>query len=38
VSPTRADVRAARDWLPLFALAVIALAVEWYARRRMGLR
>jgi hypothetical protein len=37
-SPTRADVRAARDWLPLFALAVLALAVEWYARRRMGLR
>jgi hypothetical protein len=30
--------RAARDWLWLFALCVAALAGEWLARRRMGLR
>ena len=29
---------AARDWLWLFALAVVALSVEWLARRRLGLR
>lgn len=29
---------AARDWLWLFGLAVAALAVEWLARRRLGLR
>ncbi len=38
VPPARADVSAARDWLWLFAIAVAALAIEWYARRRMGLR
>ena len=27
-----------RDWLWLFALCVIALSAEWYARRRLGLR
>lgn len=30
--------RSARDWLPLFALCVLALAGEWLARRRLGLR
>jgi hypothetical protein len=30
--------RAARDWLWLFALCIAALAGEWLARRRMGLR
>ena len=29
---------AARDWLWLFGLCVLALAGEWYARRRLGLR
>jgi hypothetical protein len=29
---------AARDWLWLFGFAVLALAVEWLARRRLGLR
>jgi hypothetical protein len=29
---------ASRDWLWLFALCVIALSGEWYARRRLGLR
>jgi hypothetical protein len=28
----------ARDWLWLFAVCVLALAGEWYARRRLGLR
>jgi hypothetical protein len=28
----------ARDWLWLFAVAGIALACEWFARRRLGLR
>ena len=28
----------ARDWTWLFAVAVLALAVEWLARRRLGLR
>jgi hypothetical protein len=28
----------ARDWLWLFALCVVALAGEWVARRRLGLR
>ena len=28
----------ARDWLWLFGLAIIALSVEWLARRRLGLR
>ena len=29
---------AARDWLWLFGLCVLALAGEWFARRRLGLR
>ncbi len=29
---------AARDWLWLFGLAIAALAGEWFARRRLGLR
>ncbi len=29
---------AARDWLWLFALCVLALSGEWFARRRLGLR
>jgi hypothetical protein len=29
---------AARDWLWLFAIAIVALSVEWLARRRLGLR
>jgi hypothetical protein len=29
---------AARDWLWLFAVAGVALACEWFARRRLGLR
>jgi hypothetical protein len=29
---------AARDWLWLFAVAAVALACEWFARRRLGLR
>ena len=29
---------AARDWLWLFGICVIALSVEWLARRRLGLR
>ncbi|MFL6116494.1 MAG: hypothetical protein ACJ786_34830 [Catenulispora sp.] len=33
-----AERRAARDWLWLFGLAIAALAGEWLARRRMGLR
>ena len=28
----------ARDWLWLFGLAIVALAGEWFARRRLGLR
>lgn len=28
----------ARDWLWLFALCVLALSGEWFARRRLGLR
>jgi hypothetical protein len=32
------DRTAARDWLWLFALAIVALSVEWLARRRLGLR
>lgn len=30
--------RAARDWLWLFGICVVALSVEWLARRRLGLR
>jgi hypothetical protein len=29
---------AARDWLWLFGLCVLALSGEWFARRRLGLR
>jgi hypothetical protein len=29
---------AARDWLWLFAIAALAFAGEWLARRRLGLR
>jgi hypothetical protein len=36
--PEAAGRRAARDWLWLFGLAVAALAGEWMARRRLGLR
>lgn len=40
--PTRAVTasgrRAARDWLWLFGICVLALAGEWLVRRRMGLR
>jgi hypothetical protein len=32
------DRTAARDWLWLFAIAIVALSVEWLARRRLGLR
>jgi hypothetical protein len=35
VPPAR---RAAREWLWLFALCIAALAAEWIARRRLGLR
>ena len=37
-APTAPGRRAARDWLWLFALCVAALAGEWVARRRLGLR
>jgi hypothetical protein len=37
-APVAAGRRAARDWLWLFGLAVAALAGEWMARRRLGLR
>ena len=36
--PPQASRRAARDWLWLFGLCVAALAGEWIARRRLGLR
>ena len=36
--PCHPGRRSARDWLPLFALCVLALAGEWLARRRLGLR
>jgi len=37
--PARSPSRSSpRDWIWLFALAVTALAVEWLARRRLGLR
>ncbi|HEX2251055.1 MAG TPA: hypothetical protein VHH32_11965 [Gemmatimonadales bacterium] len=44
LTPHEARVRppsgrsSSRDWLWLFALCVIALSGEWYARRRLGLR
>lgn len=35
----RADLRSvAREWLWLFGIAILALAAEWLARRRLGLR
>jgi hypothetical protein len=37
-TPVPAGRLAARDWLWLFGLAVAALAGEWIARRRLGLR
>ncbi len=37
-APSPAGRTAARDWLWLFATAVIALSLEWLARRRLGLR
>jgi len=37
-SPVAAARRAARDWLWLFGLCIAALAAEWIARRRLGLR
>ena len=37
-APPAADRRAARDWLWLFGICVAALAGEWIARRRLGLR
>lgn len=37
-SPVAAGRRAARDWLWLFGLCIAALAAEWIARRRLGLR
>ncbi|HUR92994.1 MAG TPA: hypothetical protein VMY76_00325 [Gemmatimonadales bacterium] len=35
---TTTERAAARDWLWWFALCVVALAAEWVARRRLGLR
>jgi hypothetical protein len=37
-SPVAAGRRAARDWLWLFGICIAALAAEWIARRRLGLR
>jgi hypothetical protein len=37
-TPATADRRAARDWLWLFGWCLAALAGEWIARRRLGLR
>ena len=37
-SPRPETRSAARDWLWLFGVAVVALAAEWLLRRRMGLR
>jgi hypothetical protein len=37
-APAAAGRHAARDWLWLFGLCVAALAAEWIARRRLGLR
>jgi hypothetical protein len=37
--PTRSSARtSARDWLWLFGICILALAGEWFARRRLGLR
>jgi hypothetical protein len=33
-----AGVSSSRQWIWLFGLAVLALAAEWLARRRLGLR
>ena len=37
-APVGAGRRGAREWLWLFGLCVLALAGEWIARRRLGLR
>ncbi len=37
-TPAATGRRSARDWPWLFALCVLALAGEWLARRRLGLR
>jgi hypothetical protein len=37
-APSAAGRRSAREWPWLFALCVLALAAEWLARRRLGLR
>jgi hypothetical protein len=37
-SPVGSGRRAARDWLWLFGICIAALAAEWIARRRLGLR
>jgi hypothetical protein len=37
-APASAGRSAARDWLWLFGLCIAALAAEWIARRRLGLR
>jgi hypothetical protein len=37
-APAATGRRAARDWPWLFGLCVAALAAEWIARRRLGLR
>lgn len=37
-APALAGRSSARDWLWLFAVAVLALAGEWVGRRRLGLR
>lgn len=37
-APAPSARRAARDWLWLFGICVAALAGEWIARRRLGLR
>jgi hypothetical protein len=35
----RAGARtAAREWIWLFGLCILALSAEWFARRRLGLR
>jgi hypothetical protein len=37
-APLSAGRSAARDWLWLFGLCILALSGEWFARRRLGLR
>ena len=36
--PRPEDRTAAREWLWLFGICIAALSVEWFARRRLGLR